>query len=101
MIEKFCVGYDMKGNRIEYIRQPDGSWLNALTEQVWPDELIALYFPKEREGALCPEPECGCVLPEQSCPVCREAARKVYSQDEPLFFHRTINPRAGYRSSNG
>lgn len=26
-----------------------------------------------------PAEECSCVLPEQSCPVCRESARKVWS----------------------
>lgn len=29
-----------------------------------------------------PEPECNCVLPEQSCPVCRASARKVWSNAE-------------------
>ena len=26
--------------------------------------------------------ECGCVLPEQSCPVCRRAARRVYGNED-------------------
>lgn len=29
-----------------------------------------------------PEPECNCVLPEQTCPVCRESARKVWNHAE-------------------
>ncbi len=33
-------------------------------------------------GLDMPEPECSCVLPEQSCPVCRESARKVWSDAE-------------------
>lgn len=29
--------------------------------------------------------ECGCVLPEQSCPVCRAQARSIYPADEIPF----------------
>ena len=29
-----------------------------------------------------PEPECDCVLPEQTCPVCQASARKVWNHAE-------------------
>lgn len=33
-------------------------------------------------GLDLPEEECGCVLPEQSCSVCRASARKVFGHAE-------------------
>ena len=32
-------------------------------------------------GNSCPD-ECGCVLPEQSCAICRRAARDVHDSDD-------------------
>jgi hypothetical protein len=41
------------------------------------DHWVEEYIPPRH----APEPECRCVLPEQSCPACRETARKVYAND--------------------
>lgn len=36
-------------------------------------------------GDPLPSDECGCILPEQHCPVCEEAARAVHDGDELPF----------------
>jgi len=40
-------------------------------------------WPIRTEYGTCEEfeTECGCVLPEQSCPACRRAARRCYGED--------------------
>ena len=71
------VGKDQVGNKITYMKSGDRDWVSLYMQCPIPDEIARKYLLDDLAE------QCACVLPEHSCPYCREISRLQRTEEMP------------------